>query len=56
MHEKLIRISQRAGAITAFLTHEVQTKGLDWWSEREKEKLQRQAQAQAEAELSKNYA
>jgi len=47
----LILFSQRAGAITAFLTQEVQTKGLGWWDEREKKKLQDQAQAQAEAKL-----
>ena len=55
MHGKLIRISQRAGAIAAFLTQEVQTKALPWWSEREKEKLQSQAQAQAEAKLKNDY-
>jgi len=50
-HEKLTRTSQRAGAISAFLTHEVSTKGLDWWDESQKEKVQHQAQKQAEAKL-----
>ena len=44
-------LSQRAGAISAFLTQEVQTKGLDWWDEREKQKIQRQAEEQAGAKL-----
>jgi len=44
-------LSKRAGAISAFLTHEVQTKGLDWWDEHKKEQIQRQAQEQAEAKL-----
>ena len=45
----------RAGAISAFLTQEVQTKGLDWWDERKKQDIQRQAQEQAEAKLQQHY-
>ena len=55
MHQTLIIIPHRAGAITAFLTQEVQTKGLDWWDSHKKEQLQRKAQAQAEEQIAADY-